>query len=164
MILLTALYIYNPTLFPHQMMLTFFSLGTGFAIHHYDFVKMSAKCVKLFAPLFITLVIITSLKPEIRSSGLIAVSGAILFVYLASKQKNINNKLSESSFFMYAFHGFPILLLSRGIVEVLNPNNTIKWLLCYIGCFATIVLISIAFYFALKKFFPKFTAFITGGR
>lgn len=164
MILLIALYIYNPTLFPHQMMLTFFSLGAGFAIHNYDFVKISARCVKLFAPLFITLVIVASLKPEIVSNGLIVVSGAILFVYLASKQKNINNKLSESSFFMYAFHGFPILVLSRVIVGVLHPNNTIMWLGCYLVCFVTIILISIALYFTLKKFFPKFTAFITGGR
>ena len=65
---------------------------------------------------------------------------------------------------MYAFHGFPILVLSRVIVGILHPNNTIIWLGCYWGCFVIIVLMSIALYFALKKFFPKFTAFITGGR
>ena len=165
MVFLAALYIYNPTLFSHQTMLTFFSLGAGFAIHRYDFVAVAEKSVIPSAIVFVALTIISSLNFEMRvSSGLIVFSGSIVFVWIASKLRAINEKLAESGFFIYAFHGFPILMLGKVLVSVLNPNSTIAWLGCYVGCFVVIVFLSLALYFVLKKLFPKFTAIITGGR
>ena len=164
MVLLVALYVGKSTLFPYQMMLTFFSLGASFAIHRYDFVAVATKCVIPSAILFGILAITTSLNPEWGGRGLIIVTGSIVFIWIASRLRLINSNLAESGFFIYAFHGFPILLLSKVLVSVLHPNNTIAWLGCYIGCFVAIVFLSLILYIGLKRFFPKFTAIITGGR
>ena len=75
------------------------------------------------------------------SNGLIVIAGSVFFGRIASRLKPINEKLAECGFFIYAFHGFPILFMSRLIVSILHPNNTIMWLGCYIGCFVTIVLL-----------------------
>lgn len=163
--LLAALYICNSTLFPHQMMLTFFSLGAGFAIHRYDFVAIASKCLIPSVIVFMILTIVASLNLEWRGGeGLTVITGAIVFLWIASRFRLINGVFAESGFFIYAFHGFPILIMSRLIVSILHPNNTIMWLGCYIGCFVTIVLLSIVLYFVLKRFLPKFTSIITGGR
>ena len=65
MAILAFLYIYSPTMYPHQTMYTFFSLGAGFAIHRYDFVKVATKCVMPSAIMFVALTIIASLTPKI---------------------------------------------------------------------------------------------------
>lgn len=163
--LLVALYICNSTLFPHQMMLTFFSLGAGFAIHRYDFVAIASKCVIPSVIVFMILTIVASLNLNGGGGkGLTVITGAIVFLWIASRFRLINGVFAESGFFIYAFHGFPILFMSRLIVSILHPNNTIMWLGCYIGCFVTIVLLSIVLYFVMKRFLPKFTSIITGGR
>lgn len=165
MVLLATLYVYDSTLFPYQMMLTFFSLGAGFAILRYDFVTIASKCVIPTAIIFAVLTIVASLNLEWgRLNGFTVITGAIVFVWIASKVRPVNVKFVESGFFIYAFHGFPILILSKLIVSVLHPNSTIMWLGCYFGCFVTIVLLSIVLYFVLKRFLPKFTSLITGGR
>lgn len=164
MAVLIVLYIYNPALYPHQMMLTFFTLGASFAVHKYDFVQMSRKMVCWAAPLFLLLILLASIEPMCGCRGGSTVTGAILYVWLASKVSIRNNKLGECGFFVYAFHGFPILILSRILVAILHPSTTIMWLVCYVLCFMIIVILSIVLYFVMKKFFPKFTAVITGGR
>lgn len=163
MILLVVLYI-SPIEIPHQAMLIFFSLGAGFSIHRYDFVLVAKQLVVPSALLFVGLSIWGALRLESIGGGLGVITGSIVFVWLASKVKPINKKLSESGFFVYAFHGFPIVILGRMLVTILHPTTTIMWLVCYVSCFMIIVILSIVLYFVMKKFFPKFTAVITGGR
>ena len=164
MLLMVALYIYNPSLYPYQAMLTFFSIGAGFAIHRYDFVELAGKYIKLSALLFGILVIVSSLKPEYGQNGISIITGAIVFIWLGSKFKLINRRLTGSVFFIYAFHAFPILVFNRAIVKILHPNGTLMWLGCYVVCFVMTLVLSLVFYIALKKFFPKLTTIITGGR
>ena len=165
MVLLVALYVGKSTLFPYQVMLTFFSLGAGFAIHRYDFVSIASKCVIPSAIVFVVLTVVASLYPEWEGqNGLVVITGAITFVWIASKFKPMSRKLSGSVFFVYAFHGFPILVLSRLIVSVLRPDRATSWLGCYMGCFVLAVVLSLILYIGLKRFFPKFAYIITGGR
>lgn len=49
----------------------------------------------------------------------------------------------KSGFFVYAFHGFPILILSKVIVMVFQPSNSIMWLICYLLDFFVITSLSI---------------------
>ena len=164
MVVLIAFYIYNPALYPHQMMLTFFTLGAGFAVHRYDFVQMSRKIIYCAVPLFVLLILLASIDPMWSCRGGTTVTGAILYVWLASKVSIQNNKIGECGFFVYAFHGLPILVLSKMLVAILHPSTTIMWLVCYVLCFMIIVILSIVIYYVMKKFLPKFTAVITGGR
>lgn len=71
---------------------------------------------------------------------------------------------TESGFFVYAFHGFPILILSKVIVKVFQPSSSIMWLICYLLDFLVITSLSIFLYLLLRRVFPNFTAIITGGR
>lgn len=165
LVLLVVTYIYDIRIFPHQMMLTFFSLGAGFAIHKWDFVAISKKWVKVSAPLFVILVTYASMSSGWGiERGLVTITGGMTFIYGASKLGNQNGTLGESAFFVYAFHGFPVLMLSKIIVAILKPSTSVMWIICYIGCFITIVLLSLYVYTYMKRFFPKFTSFITGGR
>lgn len=165
MVLLAALYICHSTLFPHQMMLTFFSLGAGFAIHRYDFVAIASKCVIPSVIVFMILTIVASSHPKWEGqNGLTVITGAMFFVWIASKVKPMSRKLSGSVFFVYAFHAFPILVLGKVIVGVLQPNSEIAWIGCYIGSFVTTIFFSLILYIRFKKILPKLTSIITGGR
>ena len=42
-VLLSGLWIYSSTLFPHDMAITFFTIGASFGIHDWDFVAMAKK-------------------------------------------------------------------------------------------------------------------------
>jgi surface polysaccharide O-acyltransferase-like enzyme len=163
MILLVVLYI-SPIEIPHQAMLIFFSLGAGFSIHRYDFVLVAKRLVVPSALLFVGLSIWGALRLESIGGGLGVITGSIVFVWLASKVKPINKTLSESGFFVYAFHGFPIVVLTKMVVTFLKPSGTIMWLVCYFGCFFAITLFSVSLYFVMKKYLPNFTRIITGGR
>ena len=163
MILLVVLHI-SPIEIPHQAMLIFFSLGAGFSIHRYDFVLVAKRLVVPSALLFVGLSIWGALRLESIGGGLGVITGSIVFVWLASKVKPINKKLSESGFFVYAFHGFPIVVMIKMMVNFIQPNGTLMWLTCYFGCFLTITILSVSLYFVIKKYFPNFTRIITGGR
>lgn len=163
--IMCCLYIYRTDLFPYQMMLTFFPLGAYFAIHKHDFVDMAEKCYKISLPVFGCLVILCSANTNLGGQdGIITLTGSASYIWLASKCCKYNIKSADSSFFIYAFHGFPILILSKFLVRFVNPSSPFMWLVCYAGCFVFIVALSMSLYNILKKMSPKFTAIITGGR
>ena len=166
MLILTVLYLFSTNLFPQQTTITFFALGAGFAIHKFDFVCLANRMPKTIALMFCALAVYSSLNPNGGGyfNGLITLTGAATFVWVASISKNISTTLSESSFFIYAFHGLPILILSKATVKLLHPSTTPVWIGCYFACFVTIVLISLGLYVMLKRAFPRFTSIITGAR
>ena len=162
---IVVLYLYDVSMFPFQMAFTFFSLGAWFAINNYDFVAWAKKLSFVALPAFLTLACVYSTKTDGGGqNGIVTLTGAVAFILLASKYKGIDENLTDSGFFVYAFHGLPILLLSRLLVRFFRPSDTVTWLVCYVLCFAFIILLSVSSYLFLKKMFPKITSVITGGR
>lgn len=157
---LAILYGINPETFLHQTSITFFMLGAGFAIHKYDFVIFAEKCRIIAMPLFLFCIILSSGGVK----GILTISGALTLIYVATMFNVSRCIYTESGFFVYAFHGFPILILSKVIVKVFQPSSSIMWLICYLLDFLVITSLSIFLYLLLRRVFPNFTAIITGGR
>lgn len=91
----------------------------------------------------------------------------ILWVALGLKNNKIqpNEFLAASSFFVYAYHGMPIVLLIKIYMKFTVPYIS-EWTMI-IGYFLIpfiIAYIGVGIYAILHKYFPSFTALITGGR
>lgn len=160
---LTITFIINNTLFPKQVMLTFFSLGVGCAILNIDFVALSRKLAIIALPTFAISLIINTLQIG-GGNGLIIISGSISFIAIASWCSSYEPRFAEATFFVYAFHGFPLLIISKSIIKILAPSSSIMLLTEYLLCFTLIILMSIFLHKILKKFLPKTTQILTGGR
>lgn len=76
-----------------------------------------------------------------------------------------NSFLAASSFFVYAYHCMPLALLSK-IYMKYSVSYISEWTMVigYILIPFIIAFIGVGIYAILHKFFPSFTALITGGR
>lgn len=72
--------------------------------------------------------------------------------------------LTGSSFFIYAYHGIFILWFKRALYLAWRPQSDAMLLLVYFLTPAIIILAGLGIYYVLKKYLPRTTAFITGGR
>lgn len=72
--------------------------------------------------------------------------------------------LSSSSFFIFAFHLQPQIIITNILFNLLKHDNDILLTLFYFLSVIITISISIISYYYLNKFFPKFTNFIIGGR
>lgn len=72
--------------------------------------------------------------------------------------------LTGSSFFIYAYHGLPIMLLVKIWVNLMCPVTELTMVLGYILIPCIIVGVGIGIYILMVKLFPRFLGFITGGR
>lgn len=169
-VLLVGLWLVAPHAFPYQMAITFFSLGTLFALYGWDFAKASRRVLRYALPVWIIVLIINTIQ---LGGGKILTSSSTLLgacVYLAGatyaseRSSRWADWLASGSFFIYAFHGFPLGVIMKLTIALLHPASNTLWLLVYAGCFLAIVVLSLAFYGILQKIMPKFTFFITGGR
>ena len=176
--LLAILYVYKIGLFPYQIMLTFFTMGACFSVNQYDFVGLTktntktetnTKAMTTWVALIVFIIcIVLSETTDWNMRGFQTFVGMIAVVGLAAilieNGCKASTFLAGSSFFVYAFHGFPIQVLGRLLVKVLNPESVQMWVLCYFLNFFIIVSISLILYKLLKSLMPRFTAVITGGR
>lgn len=72
--------------------------------------------------------------------------------------------LTESSFFVYAYHGLIILGISKAMWKVFIPEGSAGALAIYFVSPIITVLIGVLLYAILKIFLPQFTKVIVGGR
>ena len=150
----------------------FFSLGAYFSINNLNIIKYVRKLS--FYPIIVYILFIiadislkdTFLRWYIHRIGILIGMTSVLIIvsYLIEKGKiHCNKLLSESSFFMFVFHGLPIVFVSIGLYYIL-PTNDICMLFTYFFSVTLVSVVSVWAYKLLKRYFPKFTAVITGGR
>ncbi len=72
--------------------------------------------------------------------------------------------LASTSFFIYAYHGKVIAFLNRIVIRHLNPMNDLTLMISYILIPTLVVALGIGLYVILKRYMPRFTNIITGGR
>lgn len=72
--------------------------------------------------------------------------------------------LSASSFFIYAYHAMPLAFIVKLSFKVLQPSTDLMVLFLFCFCSTITILIGLVLYFFLRKWFPRLTAIITGGR
>lgn len=153
----------------------FFSFGAWFAIHKHDFV-FDFKSLRLpFTWLYILIVIVDTLLWRNQITGLHFIHNIGIIVGLITivtwtahgiqKGKlKCSALLAGSSFFIYAYHGMPIAFLSKFWIKLMQPATEATMILGYLLIPFLIVGLGIGIYAIILKVFPRFTAFITGGR
>lgn len=154
----------------------FFSFGAWFSINNRDFTIdfISLRWGTTFT--YIVLLILNTLSCYEKTTFyyffynigiIIGMIATISWTAFGLKNKRIkpNAFLARSSFFIYAYHGMPIVLLNKFYMKFTAPYIS-EWTMVIGYIFIPIIIVSIGvgIYAILNKLFPSFTALITGGR
>lgn len=151
----------------------FFSAGSYFGINKIDFVKFFApaeKSVLMLYPVSCVLVLMLFDSPLsvylLRLSILLGIVAAITATshFIADKRWKVNNFLSESSFFIYAYHQVFLAFLVKMLMAFFSPRTDFGLLSVYFASAFGIILIGLAIYFLMRRCFPRVTSVLTGGR
>ena len=153
--------------------LFFFSFGACFSIHGINFAVKGQSYWRQTGVLYLLLSLVilvlreyewcTYLKDiNILIGMFFAVSLTAHFIGKGSWR--VNKFLSESSFFIYAYHVLFLQWLIKVLCIVLHPQSDAMLLLVYFLSPAIIILAGLGAYYVLKKYLPRTSAFITGGR
>jgi len=156
----------------------YFSLGTWFALHCESFVAMPRRAgTWLTVPYIVLLVYTTFCRMTGGDSGMLyeqlkeiqTLTGMVLCIWLADlwcschEISPLARMMAESSFFVYAFHQAPLLMMDKLFVKVV-PNET--WILVA-GYFVLPLLmaaIGVYVYWLLHRYTPWAMKVITGDR
>ncbi|MCF2593600.1 acyltransferase family protein [Bacteroides caecigallinarum] len=153
--------------------LFFFSYGAYYTINKKNFIRIHNSFPLYSFVLYIIIAICDLLTRQydwhkyVHSIGiLVGLSAIVSFVaYGIAKQKlHPNHFLSNSSFFIYVYHGMPLAFLIKFSVKVLQPQTDAGLIMLYLVCPLITILLGLCIYSVLIKYLPKFTAIITGGR
>lgn len=168
--------------FPKIVPIFYFSLGALFSIHNLEVERYAKRCFKyaLLTSLISLSLLIFYIRNPVTSllNVIYSISMFILIIYLASSliKKNyihrIGANLSKYSFFIYCYHGFPIVVICTIILQSSNiifgeDCSIFKDLTLTLSIPIVVTLIilgGIYIYKILSRFFPNFTAFINGKR
>lgn len=150
--------------------LFFFSLGAYFSINKRNFISIVKPYTILLGIMYLLFSIPVFITKDLgwtplRRVGIllgIAFTISLTARYIADNKWRVNKFLSESSFFIFAYH-ILALTISRTIVSFSFSTD----LMCTILYFVELVVVIVGglfLYYFLRRCFPKFTAVITGGR
>ena len=170
-----GLFVFNPFNFIATDMdwvksVLFYGVSSFFAIYSIDFTDLK-KLIYPFVTFVILSIILLPFTPVMVGSywykvllfiGSLTLP-AVVCKGILNKNLQVNNYLSSSSFFVYAFHLFIIIPFNRCWPMIIPVNNwTASIMLIMVPLL--VVLISVCIYYLLKANFPKFTELIVGGR
>lgn len=157
--------------------LFYFSLGAWTAIHQIDFVHLCNKAGRYVVVPY--LAVLTWKTVYIVNGGddanmrivmsLLAVMGIVVFVWLTSlciRGRELSPAvrfLSASSFFVYAMHQAPLLMLCKLWVKVFPPMPALTILGYFLLPFV-IIAICLAMYGLISRYMPRLLPIVTGGR
>lgn len=151
----------------------FFSFGAYFSIRKKNFVQIMKTSFPLASIIYVGIIIfelcfdIKGWSRYIHSLGIIVgiISAVSITSHFIEKGKWEPNKfLSSSSFWIYAYHAMPLALVLKLLFKLLKPQTDITILFIYLFAPFVTILIGLGIYWEIKKYFPRFTAIITGGR
>lgn len=122
--------------------------------------------ISVFASMIILAVILETLpqwhNPIMRVSG--TISYILICIMLTKNSILIPKCLRDCSFFVYLFHSLPLMVTGRVLVNILKPNTTILLIAAYILNVVIIIGSGVLIYYFLRKFFPRITFIMCGGR
>jgi hypothetical protein len=76
----------------------------------------------------------------------------------------VNKSLTNSSFFLFAYHGLPSIFLAKMCVRYLSCYGIVPIALCFFVIPLLVAFIGVILYVLIRHFLPRFSSFITGGR
>lgn len=151
--------------------LFFFSLGAYCSIFKINFAEKLKSHTKLLGSTYIITIIPIlimqdpNLNPLRRVGILLGMAFTISLSsrFISNGKWRINKFLSESSFFIFAYHIIALIIIRSVIVDKAFKTD----IMCTVQYFVlsgVIVITGLLFYYLLKRFLPRFTSIITGGR
>ncbi len=154
--------------------LFFFMLGAYCSLYQVKFENVCKRMFYVTAPLyFISAFVELFVKFEPWAIylhnvnilvGILFVVGAVAKLFELRPNHKVNQFLSESSFFMFAYHGVFLYNFAAFCNNLLKPTEDWQLMVLYFVYFAISVLLGLVLFKGLKRYFPKFTSVITGGR
>ncbi len=172
----------SPLHIPFITALFFFSLGAYFSVHNKNIIQtirlLPSKALFLLTLVLMTVDLIINDLPSntVHSTnnnlyihnifllfGIVS-SLALVSYGIENKRLKLNKFISDSSFFMFAIHPIPLVNVFNRIPIKFLPHNDFTFLLIYFFSVIAMAILSIFLYKYMKKYFPKFTSIITGGR
>lgn len=151
----------------------FFSAGAFFSIYKKNFVVMMKPFLFYALITYIAIVVMELYFKDkfwcvyLHNIGiLVGIIGitAISAYFIEKNCWRVNSFLSESSFFIFAFHALPLVFVKKIFFKYVQPSSDLSILVLYFLCPVIIILTGLLFYSLLKRCLPKITALITGGR
>lgn len=151
----------------------FFSTGAYFSIHKNNFVE-TMKPLFHVSILVYAIIAVAELcfmnqawHGYLHNVGiLVGITAAVTTsTYFVQKRKwRTSLFLSSSSFFIYAYHAMPLAFIFKFFYKLVKPHSDGVILTLYILCPTITILIGLFIYKLMKKYLPRTTALVTGGR
>ena len=151
----------------------FFSAGAYYGISKKNFISARIKWKHIGAAtiIYIGVVILLLLSSSNNAyiDRLMALARCILYLYITAYFINTgawktNHFLAESSFFLYCSHGVVMTVSKSLFVKIFAPSGNIPFILLRFLLWAVTLCVGILVYWLLRKYLPRFTAIVTGGR
>jgi Uncharacterized protein conserved in bacteria len=151
----------------------FFTAGAYFGINKYNLLECFGKVRNLSFVLYPIIAIADLLTKEFLFNSYIHKAGILIgimlcfnLVTLLFERKRIKSIsfLSAASFYVFAMHEPLMKTLRKITFLIVKPESDISLTSLYFLNVITIIALALCSYWLLRKFLPKFTAVITGGR
>ena len=151
----------------------FFSAGAYFGIFKKSFVDAVRGRAILLGIVYAVLAVAELCFREAEWIGYVhklgilvgmAFAVALCAHFLAQGRWQASRFLSDGSFFVYAYHAMPLAFVIKLCFKLIHPQTDGALLFLYLFCPAVIILVGLGLYYGSKKYLPRFTAVITGGR
>jgi len=145
--------------------ISWFAIGAFVAIHNIEFLDLLRKSKYAFILLFLFCAFATVFNENFRSLTLFFGVFAIFDLSRILVKHNLRMPalLSESAFFIYAFHGCTIMVIVK-VLSRLLPQNEIAITIAYFIAPIIMTAISVAIYKVLRSTFPRITDLLVGKR
>lgn len=146
-----------------------FVLGCCFSILKINVLKTLFKYKFWFCAIFYASVVLRIIGFDFAFlNKIMTLSGIGAFIIISHiliiHIKSLSNLRDRYSFFIYGFHGFPIVLLTSTILPKIFHGSEIMCILQYVLAPLIVIVIAIVLYETMNKLCPKFLSIITGGR
>ena len=173
MAILAVLFVFNP--FGGAF---YFAAGVWLVLNNVDFIRICKKMGKwLVAPYIVILVVMTEkqlsgnisvpwdsyLKELSVVMGMVIIIWLIGTLYESREISRCTRFLADSSFFVYAFHQAPLLMVDKLFVKYVS-NTTIVLLAGYFLLPLLLVTVSLTLYWLIRRYSPILLTLTTGGR
>lgn len=83
-------------------------------------------------------------------------------MFFTAKLGKVNEFVENSGYFVYLFHAFPSFVFKKFSEMFIHPSTSSACIIIYFARIVAMIGISLVFYLMLLKWFPRFTAVITG--
>lgn len=151
-----------------------FSVGAYFSINQKNFITILSKNTTILGSLYVILSIFEVTIVQQQSwltyyhniNMIIGMSFlTALFAKLQIKGYKVENPiLTKSSFFIFAYHVMPLVLILKICFKIIPSYNELSLICIYLFSTIFIIMVGIGLGTVLEKYFPTFYKVISGGR